>query len=867
MIHRHPQHCHPGNPPLGRGRIASAVHLAILGSALAASAVRAQETPANAGAHDSSAELQEVVVTANRRAQSVMDVPYNITAVGSEQLEHSGASSIDDLTRLVPGLVQTQQGPAQYGSGNNFIIRGLNAESLTGIPLGQEQTVSPVSTYLGNIPVFFPLTLNDIERIEVLRGPQGTLYGSGSAGGTIRFIPNAPILGKYSAELNVSTGYTDHAGHPNADVNGVFNLPIGDTLAVRVVAGYKRLAGFIDQVALVKTSTGGALGSPVESVPGDPNSGLVLSSQHDTNNSDDWFVRTAARWQPTEQLRVDFTYHHQDTKVQDAQAANPYWPGGVIDYSATEFPGSRGPDVLGVPGGGLYPNGGTYIPPGNRYTNTRFVKDANDRQVDVLAIDGTYDLGFASLSSTTSYFDNRVDFLTDNTSFYSNVTNPNGGVPLVALYNFYPRLMVPTVQNRKNTALAEEIRISSTWHEAIDYVGGLYYSVEHSHGILNQYNPGIAAYSAATTQFDANPAYGDLNWSTDRHVSFHDKAIFGELTWHVLPRWQITGGARVFWQSFTNDYIQHLYICGSACGDGVSPDQNLGTSLISQTQPFHNHIFKLNSSFDLTDSAKIYFTYSEGFRRGGANTVPTAGYFASLPKYLSFQPDLAKNYELGVKGSVNRQLTYTVAVYNINWTNFQFEGNTPSALPAVYNGGKARSRGAELELAYKPAAGLLISAGYSYTDARLTSDFQIIDYPQYGLVNGLPPIVGTSGPRGAALPGAPKSSGTLMADYTLALPGRGDWLLDLNASGSYRGPMASTFPSSATFLAEIPSAIFANARIALTYQNRWTVDISGTNLNNALGLSSGIPVGHVGPFSEGVIATPRTISAGVHLRM
>lgn len=362
---------------------------------------------------------------------------------------------------------------------------------------------------------------------------------------------------------------------------------------------------------------------------------------------------------------------------------------------------------------------------------------------------------------------------------------------------------------------------------------------------------------------------GDLNWHTERNLKFLDKALFGEVTWHITPKLQTTVGSRVFWQSFTNNYLEEFTLSGAFCGDGVSPNQNLDTSIVAQQRNFHDRISKLNASYDSLLSTKLYASYSEDFRRGGANTVLTVGYFASLPQYGTFKPDLAKNYEIGVKGAPSSRFNYTVAIYQIDWSNFQFEENTPSAPPAVFNGNKARSRGVELEGPLKITRGLVVSAGYSYIDAKLTQSFQILDFPQYGYVNYLPLVATISGAEGNRLPGSPQHSGTLGVDYTVALPrlGDGKWSLDLNSNASYRSSIVPAFPSSAPFPSEVPAATIVNSRAELNYSQSWSVDLSVHNVTNALGMSTAIPVGHAGPISNANIAQPRTVALGLHYRL
>ena len=159
--------------------------------------------------------LQEVTVTAQRRSQSVQDVPYNISAIDGAQIAQSGAVSLNDLTRVVPGLTTVDEGGSARGGTNNLTLRGLRTDSPGGGEGGAELpggSISPVSTYFGETPVFFPMPLYDVERVEVLRGPQGTLYGSGSEAGTIRFVPNRPNFQTASAEIQLDANKSEQLG-------------------------------------------------------------------------------------------------------------------------------------------------------------------------------------------------------------------------------------------------------------------------------------------------------------------------------------------------------------------------------------------------------------------------------------------------------------------------------------------------------------------------------------------------------------------------------------------------------------------------------------------------------------------------------
>jgi outer membrane receptor protein involved in Fe transport len=234
-------------------------------------------------------DLEEIVVTATRRNTSVLDVPYNISAYSMDQLAQSHVTDLSDFAMMVPGLAYVDPGPRLSGNNNEFILRGVNAAGTQGLDVTQF-AIPTVSTYLGETPVFFNVQTFDLQRVEVLRGPQGTLYGTGSLSGTIRFIPNAPEMGKFTANAVADWSKTDHAGQSNYNFAGVVNLPIGDNVALRVSAGQNRLAGFIDQTNLAVLKNG----VPVINGPLlGPNTALVTSRQNGTNDSDVTYSRIA----------------------------------------------------------------------------------------------------------------------------------------------------------------------------------------------------------------------------------------------------------------------------------------------------------------------------------------------------------------------------------------------------------------------------------------------------------------------------------------------------------------------------------------------------------------------------------------------
>src|ERR1700676_4856265 len=209
--------------------------------------------------------LQEVVVTASRRAVSAQDLAISITAITGDTLEQAGIQDISGLAHSVAGVNFTDRGPFGGVNGSTLIIRGLNSEGTRGQLALASPVVPPVATYVDETPLFVNLRLQDLDHVEVLRGPQGTLYGSGSLGGTIRFVQNAPDPSGFDAKLETGMSKTAHTHSVNDDVNGMLNMPLSDTFAVRLNASFSNQAGFINQPNLFVLDPAGV---PAPASPG-----------------------------------------------------------------------------------------------------------------------------------------------------------------------------------------------------------------------------------------------------------------------------------------------------------------------------------------------------------------------------------------------------------------------------------------------------------------------------------------------------------------------------------------------------------------------------------------------------------------------
>lgn len=816
------------------------------------------------GRHGQSAELKTIVVTAQLRRQTAQQIPYNITVIDPHQISQSGVTSINQLTRVVPGLVSVDTGPGARGGMDNLTLRGLRTDSPGGGQSVAEipgESVSPVATYFGDTPIFFAMPLYDISRVEVLRGPQGTLYGSGSEAGTIRIVPNKPVMNRFYGQIELTGSAIQDAAsfnNLNRDLKGFINLPLAKHLAARVVGGWKHDGGFINNVDLLQREGSGFLATPTPSVPGVLTSGpLIGPEMKDTNTATQWYLRGSVRWQPTRALQINVNYLHEYINSANAQYSNPGYSGGPLNLTTA----SPGPVTAQNPA--KWPNSTFTLNPGGDYNSTAFTLSPYVDRVDLATAVETLDLGFASVTSASSIYNNDSYAAADYTpAFFSNAGfNFNVYPP----YNFYPRMLAITEVPTKDHSFTEELRIVSEHDKHFDYVAGVYFRREGSTVQFHQYIPGITDYLAYSGQ--PNPTtHGDEDWHYIRDTSFQDIAGYGQLTWHVTHQWQVTVGARVFHQKFNTNSSSHFFLCGSICSQNLTDPTGFssGNSTFTTTRA----IKMVNTAYDFSKNTKVYATYSEGFRRGGANALPLSGIYATLPRYQTFSPDFAKNYEIGIKGTaLNRRLRYSADIYRLDISGFQFDGEDFSYFPATYNGKNSRTQGAELALTAAVTRNTQATVGYSYTEAKVTKTFELLDYPTYATV---PSLGGTgqtaplfNGPitAGTPLPGVPKNTFSFSLDHTIPIAsiGNGGGALTLHVDGAYRSSTSATILASTPFNWRIPSSFSGDFRATLYTGGAMTYSVFVENFTNCLCYSGGQNIQAYPNYSrDRYISRPRT---------
>ena len=732
--------------------IAAAVFFALYGTHSAAADTSDQTTGI----------LQEVTVTATRRTATVESVPYSLSVISADQISASGASDLETLATQVPGLSTYDYG-ARFAGTTTPIIRGINA---TGSPPRGFRTFeqSPVGTYIGNSPIDGYFQLDDLNRIEVLRGPQGTLYGAGSLGGALRLIPNSPQLNTFAGSIEAGGSRLAHSDGTGYTMSGMLNLPVGDTLAFRASGKYDYEPGWIDAFGLLKRTNNGVYGVPVPADPSDPvGSSPIYSSRDDWNWQKTFSGRASLLFKPNEGFSAELATMYAHVRGDGGPQVNPDFAGGPSPLDPA-----------------------TTYPAGGHYQEFALIDEPFNRTTNLTSLDLSYDAGFATVSSTSTFHSTNGSLIQDSTFDYAGF---DGGyfLPYYAGVPTNPRFIFPFQFTDAAHTFSQEVRLVSKADPSnmFDYVLGGFYESQRRDGNWYVTNPGSPERSVAqgcTGYFVAGSTFpnclllsgpNDLVFQQLDKQSFKDESVFGELTWHFMPHGQITGGIRHFHQSFTD---AQLY-------------QDFTFDILVPPTPYNapatRTIGKVDASYEYSDHQYVYALWSQGFRRGGANSVPSSGIFQESPLLRDYQPDETNNYETGLKGRLSNGLSYAFAVFYIKWDKPQISSSLPSGNLAVYNANTAKSQGVEFETTGPLfAPGLSYSIGFSYTDAKLTSDFS------YPANNGTGTIVPglLSGQSGEQLPGSPKTSVSAALNYDINVkPG---YDLTLSANGVYRSAMA-----------------------------------------------------------------------------
>lgn len=626
---------------LSLGTSIAAIAIACAG----ATAARAQDAPPVTASEGE----EEIVVTAQRRAQSLLKVPASIAALGEKRLEELGIDDVQDYADFIPSLDVTATAPGI----TKTTIRGLSSESVT----------SSVGVYINETPVTQneldpDLKLFDVNRVEVLRGPQGTLYGEGSLGGTIRIITNAPDPSGFSSDVQVGISSFKNSDSLNYSVNGMVNVPlVDDKAALRIVAGYRDNAGWI-------TNAG----------PGNAD-----------NDERSWFVRGAVAFQLTEDLDATFTVIHQDIAYGS--------PRNIIDPTLGDL---------------------------TRFTR---VDESIDDEMTIASLTFNWDLGFATLTSDTSYYERTQNTIGNNNQtsgvdfFYTEMNaaasgrapfsqftcRANPAAPGCANFPFSRTLESVVDFTGSATQWSQELRLVSNTDEddLIQWIAGVFYKNRDDTKDTYFYglNPSPFLLNVDTTR--------DWAGRTKTAFGFEQFAIYGEVTWNITDKAHLTGGLRYATETVDNQenlsgLFQYTF--------GSFPPRMTPVQFGPVQADFETWNPRVVFSYDLSEDWLFYASIAKGFRSGGFVGV------------TPFSPDTVWNYELGTKGRFwGGKATLAAAAYFTRWNDVQAFDDIPNPpFFAVLNLGEAEVKGLELELTLQPTEGLQILLGGNLTETEIT---------------------------------------------------------------------------------------------------------------------------------------------------
>ncbi|MCA8893808.1 MAG: TonB-dependent receptor [Amphiplicatus sp.] len=762
----------------------------------------------------------EIIVTATRRAQSVQSIPSNISAVTADALDRTGVSDINALTRLVPGLTTFDEGPRSGGNVNNFNLRGLNANALGTNDDNPSATQDTVSVYLGETPIFFPFKLVDLERVEVLRGPQGTLYGAGSVGGTVRFIPKRPDPSSTYFEVNSEVSLTKESDKASYEAYLVANLPLSEHAAFRASGGYERLGGFIDAHGVVEqTGTARNPGDLVLADPGDIlGSGLITTPTiKDHNDADLYFFRGSLLVEPTDKLEFQLNYTFQRNEVDGRYEDNP-------NYGS-----------------------------GEEYAVYKAFTEPQDSEIHLANLDVGLDLGFARLTSTTSYADVSTRGVSEGSGYLR--TN------IPQYYFGFPRLYAPSERSQDVDTFTQEVRLVSQTEGMFEWVLGGFYLKRDLLFNYNQRASGINDYTNAYFGLLTPVDFGDILATGTTDTTFKDLAGFGELTINLTDRLSVTGGFRVFHQTLKGTSgipLPYASLTTEFYYFGTATDPYLLGGYEPLESDVTDSIFKANIAYDLSDDTLVYATWAQGFRAGGANALPAMDPFGNdNTPFLQFEPDTVNNYEVGIKGRLAGSITYTLTGFWVDWKDFQTSLFSPFGIPFVDNIPSARSRGFETELSGKLGELTNFGLGYTFVDAETTADFEFQSGDPTTLIGS-----------GATLPGAAKHSLSGSLDHFIPISDGGSELI-VHGDFSYRSHANSQFrdiPSVPTSNFEELDA-FSVLNGSLTWRrDNLSAGLFVENLTNARGTTIVTTAQLAGASDQGYgVIRPRTF--GLRLRV
>jgi outer membrane receptor protein involved in Fe transport len=627
--------------------------LPLAGAVLAGTGV-AQAQQADEG------KLDEVVVSALKRDESLQDVPLSIQALGEEKLTNLQVESFDDYVKYLPNVAFQSGGPGFARPYMRGVASGENAnhsgpQPSVGIYLDEQ----PITTIQGALDI----QIYDIARVEVLAGPQGTLYGASSQAGTIRIITNRPDPAQFQAGFDLTGNSME--GDLGYTGEGYVNIPLGDSAAIRIVGWSKDEPGYIDNV----------LSSRVF-----PTSGIAVdNSDRVEDNYNGWQkygARVALGIDLNDSWTLTPTVMAQNTKTKGTFGFDPLEGDLKVAHAKIED------------------------------SEDKFVQAALTLEGKIGSWDLTYAGAYLDRDDTTRSDYADYSFFYDTCCEYGSSMVDNDGA-----------LIDPTqfiVGGDKYKKTSHELRLSSPAENRWRLTVGAF-TQSQSHSIYQSYRV-----QDLLDDYEV-PGNPDALWLTDQQREDDDSALFGELTFDITDNWSVTGGIRFF---ESENSLKGFFGYGAgfssgtgeaACPVGSEPFRRAPCTNLDKTTKEDGNTMRFNVTWRPTDDVMLYATWSEGFRPGGINRRGT------LPPYKA---DFLTNMEIGFKTELaGNRVRINGAVFQEDWDDFQYSFLGANGLTEIRNAGQARIKGIEADITWNVTDAFTLSSAFSVLDAQSTQDY------------------------------------------------------------------------------------------------------------------------------------------------
>ncbi|NNJ72083.1 MAG: TonB-dependent receptor [Enterobacterales bacterium] len=688
-------------------------------SATATTAAFAEEEQENKARTN---EIQTIVVTASKRSENIQETPIAVQAMDSAAMKDQNIGNFDDFVRYMPNVSLGGRGPGQ----SDVFIRGMAIQPITVMLSGAQGTSPNVALYVDEQPVTAPgrnldVYATDLERIEVLPGPQGTLFGASSQAGTIRYITRKPELNIFEVGMSTKISSTSSGGLNNA-MEGHFNLPLEDDMALRVAFYNVQNSGYIDNVygeftldPAINTNVAAAVaGLPADTTfTTTSNIDLVEKDFNDSYYSG---------------FRLGYTYQiNDDWKLLIQHAQQDLGADGVFDYD---------PEIGDLEVSRYFPDGLE-----DSFAQTSWTVSGRMDNLELIYAGAFLDREVEQSIDYTGY-NNGGAFIPFYTCSYTSTDQP------------FRECLDPTKGfkgQQTHERYTHEFRVATDSAEDLRFIGGVFlddFTIETQDDYIYVATPELGfvpnAPLSTANSINPNPRAPGVAFFNDITRTEEQIAVFGEMAYDFTENFSATLGLR--WYEIESDFTGSSNFANTGVDGDSGRDYDLSGGHSDQPLVIDDIITKVNVSYKIDSDIMIYGTYSEGFRPGGFNRgggIPSAN--PNFPDVeVTYGTDDVTNFEFGWKAMLlDNDLRFNANIYRIDWSNMQvsrFDPVNVSILTFIENAADSEITGFEGDIIYRATEQLSIYSAFSYNDTELTAtNAEVIELAPVGSTLPLTP--------------------------------------------------------------------------------------------------------------------------------